>query len=170
MLSPSFSLNGDATLDILGNTFDTNINAIAVGNDWNVPRTVTVLRIDDGVIDDDITYPILLDIASSDDPNYVVGPLPPVNVTNVAAVPRLLGDFDGDGMADLALYEYDPSRNAGGFAVRLSNNGTPIDRTASITGVEANVIPVAGVLRRRRPDRLRRGQPHRDRSGVPAFA
>ena len=64
--------------------------------------------------------------------------------SNALTRSSLLGDYDGDGTADLALYEYDTAQSAGVFAVRLSNNGSPVDRTVPVADVDANVIPVAG--------------------------
>ncbi len=49
---------------------------------WNLPRTVTVTGVDDADVDGDIAYSIILDTATSSDPNYNgINPLD-VSVTN----------------------------------------------------------------------------------------
>ncbi|WP_169973930.1 FG-GAP repeat domain-containing protein [Tautonia rosea] len=57
---------------------------------------------------------------------------------------RLIGDYDGDGVADLALYRYNPASGAAVFHLRLSNNDNPSVSTVSIPNVSPNVIPIAG--------------------------
>ncbi|WP_169977576.1 FG-GAP-like repeat-containing protein [Tautonia rosea] len=53
-------------------------------------------------------------------------------------------DYDGDGIADLALTRFDAALGAMVFELRLSNGGNPVTEVRSITGVSPNVVPVVG--------------------------
>ncbi|MEW4571022.1 FG-GAP-like repeat-containing protein [Tautonia sp. JC769] len=53
-------------------------------------------------------------------------------------------DYDGDGMADLALTRYNASLRALVFELRLSNGGNPVTEQRSIADVSPHVIPVVG--------------------------
>ena len=55
------------------------------------------------------------------------------------AVGITLGDYDGDGVADLALFEYVPELNSGRFDIQLSSGGT----LSELIGIEGD-IPVVG--------------------------
>ena len=59
-------------------------------------------------------------------------------------VNTIAADYDGDGQTDLALYHYDAAAGDAVFEIRLSNNGTPMAVTRTITGVGPHVVPVAG--------------------------
>ncbi|WP_145266393.1 FG-GAP-like repeat-containing protein [Tautonia plasticadhaerens] len=54
------------------------------------------------------------------------------------------GDYDNDGVSDLALYRYDATAGAAVFELRLSNQGSPETSTVVIDDLGPNVIPIAG--------------------------
>ena len=56
----------------------------------------------------------------------------PFNVSNIP------GDYDGDGTADLATYEYIPELNSGRFDILLSGGGT----LSTLMGVQGDIVVV----------------------------
>ena len=88
-------------------------------------------------------YELTVDASGLSDPagNPGTGANSAQFTVKAAAVP---GDYDGDGQTDLALYHYDTAAGDAVFEIRLSNNGTPMAVTRTITGVGPHVVPVAG--------------------------
>jgi hypothetical protein len=79
--------------------------------------------------------------ATSPPPGFPTPP-PPTGPTDPTT--HEPADYDGDGMADLALTRYDASLGALVFELRLSNGGNPVTERRSIADVSPHVIPVVG--------------------------
>ncbi len=67
--------------------------------------------------------------------------LPSDSETTEDETSRVTGDYDGDGLADLASYLFDETRGVGIFQIDLSSGDS---RVEEITGLSRNDIPVEG--------------------------
>ncbi|WP_152053110.1 FG-GAP repeat domain-containing protein [Tautonia marina] len=126
--------SSQAEVDVSSITFTTA--------NWNVPRTVTVTGVYDGTPANPAPFPVVVEVSSSNDPNYPVGTRETVQVTESRQQIEVEGDYDGDGRADLALYHFDEDRGVGVFSIRRSSDGQT--QQIDLADIGRNSVPISG--------------------------